>query len=46
LEQMGRVATQMLLGMLKNPENEIIRQELPTQLILRSSTCSFKDRTG
>ena len=46
LEQMGRVATQVLLAMLKNPETETTRQELPTQLVLRSSTCSYKDRAG
>ena len=40
LEQMGRVATQMLLGRLKNPEQEINRIELPTELIIRGSTSS------
>ena len=46
LEQMGRVATQVLLEMLKNPGSDTTRQELPTQLVLRSSTCSYKDRAG
>ncbi len=35
LEQMGRIATQMLIDKLKNPEKEIGRIELPTQLIVR-----------
>jgi len=39
LEQMGRVATQMLLDLLQYPEKEADRIELPTQLILRDS-CS------
>jgi LacI family transcriptional regulator len=46
LEQMGRLATQMLIDQLKNPEKEIGRIELPTQLIVRNSTLSPKDRTG
>jgi LacI family transcriptional regulator len=46
LEQMGRVATQMLLDMLKNPEIEPNRIELPTELIIRSSTLSPKDKAG
>jgi LacI family transcriptional regulator len=46
LEQMGRVATQMLLDLLKNPEKEISRIELPTQLIVRGSTSSPKDKAG
>jgi LacI family transcriptional regulator len=37
LEQMGRVATQMLLEFLNNPEKEAHRIELPTQLIIRDS---------
>jgi LacI family transcriptional regulator len=40
LEQMGRVATQMLLDRLKHPEQEINRIELPTELIIRGSTSS------
>ena len=35
LEKMGRVATQMLLDLLRNPEKEADRIELPTQLIVR-----------
>jgi LacI family transcriptional regulator len=46
LEQMGRVATQMLLGILKDPEKEHGRIELPTELILRESTSAPKDRAG
>jgi LacI family transcriptional regulator len=46
LEQMGRVATQMLLDMLKNPEKEINRVELPTELMARGSTLPPKDRAG
>ena len=46
LEQMGRVATQILLGMLKNPDKKITRLELPTELVLRSSAASPKDRAG
>jgi LacI family transcriptional regulator len=46
LEQMGRVATQMLLDMLKNPEKEIDRVELPTELMARGSTLPPKDRVG
>jgi LacI family transcriptional regulator len=45
LEQMGRVATQMLLDMLKNPGKEISRIELPTELIIRGSTSPQKDGT-
>jgi LacI family transcriptional regulator len=46
LEKMGRVATQMLLDMLKYPELKTNRIELPTELIIRSSTSSPKDRAG
>jgi LacI family transcriptional regulator len=46
LEQMGRVAAQMLLGILKEPEREAGRIELPTELIVRESTASPKDRAG
>ncbi len=45
LEHMGRLATQMLIDQLKNPKKEIGRVELPTQLIVRDSTLSPKDRT-
>jgi len=46
LEQMGRVATQMLLDMLKNPDKKVNRLELPTELIIRSSTQPLNDRAG
>jgi LacI family transcriptional regulator len=46
LEQMGRVATQMLLGILKNPEKDTSRIELPTELILRASTSALKGSAG
>ena len=46
LEQMGRVATQMLLDMLKNPERKIDRIELPTELVVRNSTQPLKGRGG
>jgi len=37
LEQMGRVATQLLLDLLKDPTKKINRIELPTELIVRNS---------
>lgn len=37
LEKMGRVATQKLLDLLKHPEKEADRIELPTHLIVRDS---------
>jgi len=37
LEKMGRVATQVLLDLLKHPEKEADRIELPTELIIRNS---------
>jgi LacI family transcriptional regulator len=46
LEQMGRVATQVLLDMLSNPEKKITRLELPTELIIRSSASQYKNRAG
>jgi LacI family transcriptional regulator len=46
LEQMGRVATQMLLDRLKNPTQEITRIELPTELIVRGSTSAPKGKPG
>jgi LacI family transcriptional regulator len=46
LEQMGRVATQMLLERLKNPGKETGRIELPTELVIRGSTAPPKDRAG
>ena len=46
LEQMGRVATQILLGILNNPGRDADRIELPTELIIRNSTSVPKDRAG
>jgi LacI family transcriptional regulator len=37
LEKMGRVATQMLLDLLRQPEKESGRIELPTELVIRDS---------
>ena len=37
LEQMGRIATRMLLEQIGNPETEAVRVELPTELIVRHS---------
>jgi LacI family transcriptional regulator len=37
LEKMGRVATQMLLDLLKHPDKKASRIELPTNLIVRDS---------
>lgn len=37
LEKMGRVAAQMLLDLLQNPEKKIERIELPTKLVIRES---------
>ncbi len=37
LEKMGRVASQMLLEMLRNPGCKIDRVELPTELVIRDS---------
>jgi LacI family transcriptional regulator len=37
LEKMGRVATQMLLDLLKDPDAQMRRIELPTDLIVRDS---------
>jgi LacI family transcriptional regulator len=37
LEQMGRVATQLLVDILKNPEKEVNPMRLPTELIIRDS---------
>jgi LacI family transcriptional regulator len=46
LEQMGRVATQMLLGILKDPKKDVGRIELPTELIVRNSSSAPKNGTG
>jgi LacI family transcriptional regulator len=37
LEKMGRVATQMLLDLLRQPDKEVSRIELPTELVIRDS---------
>jgi len=44
LEQMGRVATQMLLRYIKDPEQSPERVELPTELVVRASTQAPRDR--
>lgn len=44
LEEMGRVATQMLLDMLKKPNKIPERIELPTGLVIRDSTGRPKDK--
>jgi LacI family transcriptional regulator len=46
LVQMGRMATQMLLDRLANPEKAIDRVELPTELIIRGSSSPPKDKAG
>jgi LacI family transcriptional regulator len=46
LEQMGRGATQMLLRILKDREEDVGRMELPTRLMVRSSSAAPKDRSG
>lgn len=46
LKQMGGVATQMLIDKLENPNKEIGRTELPTELIARASTAPPKVRAG
>ena len=46
LEQMGRVATQMLCTILKEPDKTVGRIELPTELIVRQSTSPIKNRAG
>ena len=37
LEKMGRVATQMLLDLLNDPQKDVSRVELPTELVVRDS---------
>lgn len=46
LEQMGRAAARMLLDKIEHPDCPAERADLPTQLVVRSSTRSPKDRTG
>lgn len=45
LQQMGRVATQMLLELLTNPAYTGQKIELPTELIVRDSCCAPGRRT-
>lgn len=40
LEEMGRIATCMLLEYIKDPQRPIERVELPTELVFRQSCCS------
>jgi LacI family transcriptional regulator len=40
LEQMGRVAAQMLMDILKDPQKKTQHIELPTELIVRESCCA------
>lgn len=46
LRQMGGLAAQMLIDKLKTPYAELGRIELPTELIVRASTGSAKDKAG
>ena len=46
LEEMGRTAAQMLLDYIADPEKEVERIDLPTQLIVRASTRPLKDKTS
>jgi LacI family transcriptional regulator len=46
LEQMGRVATQMLLDVLKDPGKVTHRVELPTELVIRGSTTPPKEKAN
>lgn len=42
LEQMGRIAAQVLFDILKNPNQKHNRIELPTEIIIRDSTAKLK----
>jgi LacI family transcriptional regulator len=42
LEQMGRIAAQVLFDILKNPDHKHNRIELPTEIILRESTATLR----
>jgi len=46
LEEMGRTAAQMLLDYIADPEKDVERIDLPTQLIVRASTRPLKDKTS
>jgi len=41
LEQMGRIAAQVLFDILKNPDHKHNRIELPTEIIIRESTATL-----
>jgi LacI family transcriptional regulator len=44
LEQMGRIAAQVLFEILRNPEHKHNRVELPTEIIIRDSTAKSKGK--
>jgi LacI family transcriptional regulator len=46
LEEMGRVATQMLLDIIQGSGVRSARVELPTELIIRNTTAAPKDKAG
>jgi LacI family transcriptional regulator len=46
LEKMGRMASQILLEMLRHPGGKIERVELPTELVLRDSCCEAKTHSA
>jgi LacI family transcriptional regulator len=45
LEEMGRIATRMLLEYIEDPQRPIERVELPTELVLRQSCHPPKPQT-
>jgi LacI family transcriptional regulator len=44
LEQMGRKAARMLLEYITNPDRPAARIDLPTELVVRASTRSLRER--
>lgn len=46
LKEMGGLAAQMLVDMLKSSDLELSRVELPTELMVRASTTPPKDKAG
>lgn len=46
LKQMGSLSAQILIDKLKDPDVEVSRVELPTELVVRDSTTPPKDRAG
>jgi LacI family transcriptional regulator len=46
LEQMGRIAAQMLFEILRNPDHKYKRVELPTELIVRDSIAKPKGKVN